>query len=81
MHVYDFSLAGEIGKLARVVAMHMGGWLRAFRARSTRLTRSQNQGQSFAFQMDINKTEIDRQREQGDISMKEALNRVIGLEP
>lgn len=45
--------------------MDMGRWLHAFRARSTRLTRSQNQGQSFVFQMDSNKTEIGRQREEG----------------
>jgi len=41
-HSHRSHLSGQIGKPARVVAMHMGRWLRAFRTRSVRLTRSQH---------------------------------------
>jgi len=62
-HAHRSLLAGQIGQSACVVAMHLGRWLGAFRARSGALTRSQHQSHSLVLQPNINETQIGRQRE------------------
>ncbi len=62
-HAHRSLLAGEIGQLARVVAMHPDRGLCACRARSAGLTRSEYQRHFLVLQTNINQTQIGRQRE------------------